>query len=791
MNQHRRRAANFTDSLNSIQHPEIDSTTRYSMSDDSLNVLTSPIRAESEPNLNERIRVPETKKLHTKRGVIHNPQFCTMNIDVSNTLPSVSGNGNTNATNENAGRDANYNVNDKSSRTSQYAKPKITSISQLVSLLKYSNKEKSICDKNCENDTENQETTKFESILYSLDNQLSEIKDDAQSYKILKRLSDKYVRSPEKFTEKLLTVIEESVIHNDDEGAANDSAIDLSRLTTEFRKMCKFIEDESAPEWPLSPSSISSCSPLSVIPVCTKTNNIGIHKNKNPCFPTDVSITSTPLSGTDILKKRFFNKMAGNSYNGSMNNIQNVSTNSSFETLESLCKELYPNEVRRSLSEPSLFDINQIYNICEKQMASLNDAYESHEENTQDTLSSSVDELELNCTKLKETNDKSASTSYDNTSCSMKTCREVGSDINGGYTMVDPDELEKTLLQDIVQKRKRCLDTARLIAEINVDSEAIEAQRSSSTSLAEKKPSNNDESKFLQTLMSCKNYQTYLEERKPLFKLFRNSNPSTPEHSIKKTKKYECVEDIKKETSDIRENKGQIPGVKGINEIRKPKYFHTPGKPALSKGCRQKKKYFHSPVNENVAEEHILKSPNAKGLYRLNYTTIMSPVGMYIRGTDPRLIKKVHLKTSDETPQKNNVKASPIRSLRLNTPRRGIGRSQQETLPKFNLSPKIVYNQHVLPEEMSGRESPSKNEFLYPKVSYKRPLHVKTIKEGITTPKQVSRVKKLFENFQSKVVIRHEGRINSAQKGNSAPGEIIYEPEDESIHIESTPNKNF
>ncbi|XP_017891205.1 uncharacterized protein LOC108631633 isoform X2 [Ceratina calcarata] len=506
----------------------------------------------------------------------------------------------------------------------------------------------------------------------------------------------------------------------------------------------------------------------------------------NFCYPC-ASVTSTPLSHTSSLKKRLLDKIAGNSYNGS---VDNVSSNATFETLEALCNKLYPNKLRKSLSEPSLLDMSQIRNTCEQQLASLNNSSVSHKENMQDVSSQSSDKLEFNCTKLNEMNDKSASTSYDNTSCSVKTYRKVDNNTNR-YTMVDPDELEKTLYQDIVEKRKRCLDTARLIAEINVDSEAIEAQRSSPMSFAEKNPLNNEESKFLQTLMSCKNYRMYLEERKPFFKLLRNSNPSTPENSIKKAERCEDVKDLKNKTPGIEENDKQSRGVEAKNEFKKPKYFRTPGKTPPSKEFRQKKKYFHSPVKENIPEEHILKSPHAKGLYRLNYTTVLSPVAMYIRGTDTRLIQNVRPKANyDSLAPQRNIKASPSGSLKLNTPRRGIDRSQQETLPKFNLSPKIAScNKQVLAEKNLEYESPS-DHFMLPKVSYKRPLYVRTIKES-TTPKQGHRVKKLLENVESKVVIRHEGRINSAQKGKSTATEINYASEDESIHIETRANRNF
>lgn len=48
---------------------------------------------------------------------------------------------------------------------------------------------------------------------------------------------------------------------------------------------------------------------------------------------------------------------------------------------------------------------------------------------------------------------------------------------------------------------------------------------------------------------------------------------------------------------------------------------------------------------QNIKVRKILKIPYGESLYRLNYNTIMSPMGMYIRATDMQLIKNIHAKT--------------------------------------------------------------------------------------------------------------------------------------------------
>ena len=915
MNQRRRRAENFTDSLNSFQNiteSESTSNTLYSISQDSLDELKSvsnhtsndAIRSakhsiilsgnsakdlyqqdssnsstilyrstRSEPDLNKRINSSETKQLCNKVDDYkenNNPQYAlkdkkfkndVMSKQLTNT-PISHDRTETNIMNENSKRDTNHNIHNKSEITTiEHNVLKSVLDSQLS--FNCTNENTLICDKNLECELENDEVKKFETILCSLDNQLNQMKETSKT-QVLKRLSNKFMNSPQNFTEKLLTIIEESIINNDND-KCDTSALNLSRLTMEFRKMCKFLEDESAPEWVASPP------PLSIYlkealksPSNNKSDHIKTSKMETTLSsPLTVSTPITPISGIDVMRKRFFNKISKNNFNGSADSVVNISDNessTSFERLEAQCGRLYPEEVEcskplhRSLSVPSLLNMNKIKQICEKQMASLNvsDSIDQHHKeniifsspNLFDRCQSSLKKREFYCPDLQqETYNRLKNFQHDKLSYSKKKSKKISekSDISevqvdkttSGYIIVDPDELEKTLLQDIAEKRKRCLDTARLITEINADPEVIEAQKSLRMSPMfvddnESYSLINDEAKFLKTLMSCKDYQTYLEKQKPFFKLFQNSNPCTPDSTLKDNKSP----DLKYKTPDSKENfntkksstkgftlstnlkscspyKSPLSKQKGKEkeekkENIKPRLFVTPGNTPPSTNCKRKKTYFPSMASSqrNTTRNHILKSPHAEGLYRLNYNTIISPVGMYIRGTDMQLIKNVRAKTDDLllTPLKKNVKATSNKNLKQSTPLKDRNEICEKPTLRINVSPKLgtnyVYKPEAIGTSAPENDSTPKNHFVLPKVSYKLPLQVKTIKENKKSPKPGTRVKKLLESAQSKVVIRHKARVNSVQKQQTTTQdgvyEIHYEPEDESVHIEQAANKtNF
>lgn len=669
----------------------------------------------SAPDLNKRIDFFQVEQLCTEMNdnkENDSPQCFMKNNNICNKLSNTIKKQNidsnikleSNIIKENSKRDTNYNINNNKTNVSLFSEYQ---------------------DKHVNNGT-------FEAILCSLDDQVNQIRDKKQ---IWKRLSNKFMHSPENFTEKLLTIIEESVINNDND-VNETSAIDLSRLTTEFRKMCKFIENESQPEWPESPVCTLSCLEQTSI---NSTHNTPLHtkqnKNEKLCSPINRSTSVTPISGIDIIKKRFFAKISKNNTNGSIENLSSTS----FEHLEAQCNQLFPKEKEhsktlcKSLSMSSLLSMSEIYNKCEQQMASLNVSISditSEENILLNTPKSSnkylcqspifTKKLEFNCSTLKELHNKSKDDQCNDISYSKKKSRKISEkpDFNktisdkfkSSFEILDPDELEKTLLQDIAEKRKRCLNTARIISEINADPEAIEAQKTLRISPNNELNSLNDETKFLQTLVSCKDYQTYLEKHKPLLKILQNSNSNASENSFRKTKKS----DIKFEENSVlqKKNLGLLsPNVKSCNpdgssqskkqrekneekiENKKPKLFVTPGETPPNKSNRKKKIYF---PNMQSPVKHIVKSPHAEGLYRLNYNTIISPVGMYIRGTDTQLIKNIHAKTDHLllTPVKKNVEVLNKNKIesKQNISSKGIHKTEGITSLKINLSPKVNTN---------------------------------------------------------------------------------------------------
>ncbi|XP_076675978.1 uncharacterized protein LOC143373062 isoform X2 [Andrena cerasifolii] len=761
-------------------------------------------------------------------------------------------------------RDTNHNINKNKFNAiavSEVNVLKPVAVSQPTSLSKSTTKETPISSTDGGHAQFEDELNKFESVLCFLDNQLNQIKEVSQPQQLLKRLSEKYSYAPHSFTERLLTIIEESVINNSDD-TRGISAINLSRLTTEFRKLCKFIEDESIPEWPPSPLSPPSCTEQVLgTPTCNKSVHANDCKNASPINAT--SLTTTPLSGIDVIKRRFFQKISKNNFNGSIDNVINLSTNisstESFERLEAQCKRLFPEEtecpypLRKSTSVPSLLSMTHIQRTCEKQLASLNISNGIDRNPKEKSLSStpnlldtrlyrspSINKLRSSCAKIQpESFSCRKYLSHEKVSYSKTKSKKIdrksdSNELNSNkaaydYMALDPDVLEKTLLQDIAEKRKRCLDTARLITEINADPEITGVEKSLELSFMsstnnESNSLSYDEAQFLKTLTSCKEYQMFLERRKPVFNLLQTSNSCfTPEITRRNNDRtdlqYEGTKGPVKEFLNVKQPssvKSNIltPNVKPRNICKsplskrevKPKLFVTPGKTPPHPNQRTRKVYFptmYSPGQKSTLGDNIVKSPHAKGLYRLNYNTIISPVGMYIRGTDMKLIKNVRAKKGGllMSPGVGNVKTVPSIIVTEATPLKPITRTQQKTPYRINLSPKLRTNPACGQEEITAKtpenDTTPKTHFVLPKVSYKLPLQVRTIKKD-KSPKAGTRVKKLLESAQSKVVIRHQERTNSIKKKGSGPAEynqiyeINYEPEDESIHIEQAASKtNF
>ena len=909
MERARRHACDFTDSLSSFQYTDssdVHSEMFSSISQDSLEtrsskhsvILAGSSKANSisnasisiigstvpAPDLNKCIDLFQSGSLKGENKENENLQFKTNDKQPLNAIskklinevtstPSKEDKSHScerpkrNTTNKSSKRDTNHNIHKNKFNAVAVSEANVlkpVAVSQPTSLSKSTTKETPVSSTDGGHAQLEDELNKFESVLCFLDNQLNQIKEVSQPQQVLKRLSDKYIHAPHSFTERLLTIIEESVINNDDD-TRGMSAINLSRLTIEFRKLCKFIEDESTPEWPPSPlSPPSGTEQVLVTPTCNESVSAKDCKTATPINATSPAIA--PLSGIDVIKRRFFQKISKNNFNGSIDNVINLSTNisstESFERLEAQCKKLFPEEtecpypLRKCASASSLLSMTHIQRTCEKQLASLNISNGIGRSPKEKSLSSTpnlldaclyrspstpaINKLRSSRAKLQlESSVCRKYVSHEKVSYSKTKSRKINkkSDSNElnsdkaayDYTTLDPDVLEKTLLQDIAEKRKRCLDTARLITEINADPEVTGVDKSLELSFMsstnnESNSLSYDEAQFLKTLTSCKDYQMYLERRKPLFNLLHTSNscftPKTTRRTNERTDlQYGGTKDpVKgllnvKQPSSVKSN-NSTPNAKSRGKCKsplskkvvKPKLFVTPGKTPPNPNQRKKKVYFptmYSPGQKSTLGDNILKSPHAEGLYRLNYNTIISPVGMYIRGTDMQLIKNVRARKGGllMSPGGRNLKTVPSIIVTQATPSKPITRTQKTTPHRINLSPKLGKKQACRQEEITAKtpenDTTPKTHFVLPKVSYKLPLQVRTIKKD-KSPKPGTRVKKLLESAQSKVVIRHQERTNSIKKKGSGPAEynqvyeINYEPEDESIHIEQAASKtNF
>ncbi|XP_043253074.1 uncharacterized protein LOC122397757 [Colletes gigas] len=905
MNRRRRYAGDFTDSINSLQYStssEIDSCTPCSLSIDSLDdertrkymskhsthsckhsiilassstkdsfMLDTPALSvtsvRSEPDLNKRINLFQGRNLKeqyqydngfvrscnkgedkencsprcgTKDKQLQNRASKKLVSELTLTAPKkgilqLHKKLESDKVNEASKRDSNYNIHGNKFDAVPVSEENITS-------------------KNFEYSQVTNETKKFETLLCSLDTRLNETKEASNPQQILKRLSSEYVLSPRKFNEKLVTITEESIINNGDD-ICNLSAVNLSRLTAELRKICKFIEDEPSPEWPSSPLSTppSYLKQMLTSPICNK--SIPVTKNEQLLIsPVNSLPPSTPLSAIDVIKKRFFQKISKNNCDGNTNDLINASSNisstESFERLEVQCKRLFPDEkecfqpLQRSVSVPSLLSMTEIENICEEQMALLDVSNTSDADNTILSTPNLLD-MHLHQSSLMNNskNEKESSSKLHEKSMKISENSDINmandDKITCNCISLDIDDLKQTLLEDIAKKRKRCLDTARLIKEINADIKLTEEEKSLGMSLMliTENESNSltcDEAKFLKTLTVCKDYQTYLEKQKPIFNLLMNSDSRVPETTFenKASVYFKNDEEIKSSDADCFNMKLPSKAKKNIlspnvkytyrspllrnrnketkeeTQFPKAKLFFTPGKTPPGKHYIKKKIYFpamYSPTKD-TKEENISKNSHARGPRKTSYNTVTSPIGMYIRGTDMQLIKNIHAKTDDVSLQfvKRNDKASSNRNSKQTTKSQNItnSKTQGDMSMKVNLSSKLgthlPYKKETSILVASEVDSTHKSHFLLPKVSYKLPLQVKTIKET-KSPRIGARVKKLLESTENKVVIRHQGRINSIQKqknagiiANNEVLEINYEPEDQSIHIEQAANKtNF
>ncbi|XP_072756405.1 uncharacterized protein [Anoplolepis gracilipes] len=630
----------------------------------------------------------------------------------------------------------------------------------------------------------------LKTFLQSLDQM--PLKETATQEHLLRRLSANFYNSPKTFTEKLLTIIEESVI-NDSCAQLEYPEVSLCRLTEELRKMCKFIEDETIPEWPESPMSTSICarqrsqgsSPL------RKSLNAFASRNKSLYF----AINASPRCNIKSPKKVCQHTPKNILYNAKSSLHDSTST---FESLEAFCEKLYANDnkvpIREKKPQSPLQNMDSILHVCENQMASLENSPDIREQLKKAATFTS--DLASQCNnKVPEAQNLQYRllTHKKHNKTDLKKVPDTFKEWTGhnkSYEIIEPDDLENTLMYEIAKKRQRCLDTAKVIMEIDTNSKPIETQQICPNS---NKSSLTSDTKFMKTLMSVKRYQEYLEEHKSILNLFQTKSCNSPIADKKDVRKKEIFKEdfssrplgdkakiatleVPKFSGIRKKSRSPSPAKCSTNKIivAKPKLFVTPRKTPVNKICKPKRTYFPDLVVGTNKEKKYNISPK-KSTYRQieNYDHVVSPVGMYIKGTDPHLMKNLRPKTDEKllTPRKKQITQSPSPKPKM----------------KFRLSPKQPKKTMI--RTVVGDENMPDN-FLHPKVHYKLPSHVRTIKEK-ESHKVGNRINELLRSTQDKVVIRHEGRIKSVQTDCLKQPEIHYDSAEESVHIEQTARKTY
>lgn len=532
--------------------------------------------------------------------------------------------------------------------------------------------------------------SELKTFLYLLADQ-KPLKQAAGQQHLLRRLSANYYGSPQTFTEGLLTIIEESVINNDSCAPLQYPEISLCRFNEELQKMCKFIEDETVPEWPQSPGMSTS--------ICAKRKSqeskLDLLRKSFGAFasPDKGLYVTTPVSPRRNIKspKKIGRRISKNtSYTAQ--NLLHDSTNT-FECLEAYCAKLYPNEYKSSsvreknqLQSP-LPNMDNIWRVCESQMASLQDSPNIQEQikKVRTCTPNSANQHNktpkaqnrhrlLSCEKCERTDSKKVSdTSKERTECNKRQEK-----------MVEVDELESTLMYEIAKKRQRCLDTVKVMMEIDADLESTEAQETTYPNivLSDSSSIRNDD-KFMETLMCVKKYHDYLEKNKPLLHLFHRVQSYSPRDrkdvrakisnenfgacalsvlsGNKSTLRTPKLLSRKKSTSPLSTKHCLTNKTGGI----KSRLFVTPGKTPVNKSCKSKRTYFPNML-PGTSKQNI--SPHAKKIYRQmgSYDHVVSPVGMYIKGTETKL-KNVRPKTDGmlSIPKRRQTTRSPSPKMKF------------------------------------------------------------------------------------------------------------------------------
>lgn len=506
------------------------------------------------------------------------------------------------------------------------------------------------------------------------------LEETAMQQQLLRRLSANCYDSPKVFTERLLTIIEESIINND---SLQYPEVSLRRFNEEVRKMCKFIEDETVPEWPQSPSMST--------PIYAKRKNQELRSNlsgKRLVFGTPDKDFSPRCNIKS--PKKICRRMSKNASYTTKNLHDSTNT---FENLEAYCEKLFPNEyttfsAKKNQLQSPLRNMDNIRRACESQMASLEDSFNICEEikkagtyipdSANQHKTPEMQDLQHRL-MLYEKYDRADSKKVSDT-FKQRTKHSKH------HEVIELNDLESTLMYEIAKKRQKCLDTAKTMkTDANLDSMEMTEETYSNIVISESSPTTNDD-KFMKILMSVKKYQNYLETHKSLLNLLHRTISSSPRNRKDARTKKKNENFGTRSPSVLLGNKPTLripklsPRKKSISPsakyrhtnktvVSKPQLFITPGKTYSNKNCRSKRTYFPNLLPGQNKQDEPNINPHAKKVYRQigNYDHVISPVGMYIKGKESCL------------------KIKPTTNEKLLIPKRKKTRSPSPKL-KFRLS---------------------------------------------------------------------------------------------------------
>lgn len=547
----------------------------------------------------------------------------------------------------------------------------------------HATKEDQKCDSVCSEQSSKEGLNPFElkALLNSLDDQRSKKAEGMMKKPLFRRMSANFHDSPNKFTEQLLTIIEESVINSDACGSLEYPEVSLCRLTEELRKMCKFvaIEDETVPEWPQSPSMLAPND---------KKNSENCQESRLDSPPKSfVAVAKTPdthrcadrpaplLTRTRNIKspRRIYRHVPPKMISVQSPKLHNDSM-CTFESLEAFCKELYPNDYKtpaaEKYSESHEQTMKHILHKCKSQMASLENSPNVCEQQRK-PAASTVDSAPDSATP--ETQDLRYKLHKERDKVGSMRISDVLEHVQ------HPDD-QNMIMYELAKKRQRCLDTARVMREIDASSEVTSStaetqETDSSNAIADRSLDIND-SKFMETLMTVKKYQNYLEEHQPLLNLLQRMESDTSRLSCGEKddgfNKANKAESLKVSKSPATRQKSPSAKRCSLNKVvvAKPRLFVTPGKTPVKRTCNAKRTYFPNLISETSKQKGRAISPHEKNVYRQmgSYDHVISPVGMYIRSTNPSLVKNLRPKTDEMllTPRKKVASsASPKLMFRL------------------------------------------------------------------------------------------------------------------------------